>query len=225
LESRLALILAVSLLGGGCRALPETPLARAAAAGDAGEVRARLAAGDDATVTDGRGWQPLHHAARGGHVAVIRLLAAAGAPLDTPDRANAWTPLQHAVHKSQPDAVRALLDAGADPNARAAGSATPLMMAAGYGQTPIVRELLARGADPRAEADGVTALWAAAGGGAIADITDGPRLGTCFPDTIRALRDAAPDVQLRPGLATRAVVWLARSPECSRLVPTLVAVR
>ena len=55
------------------------------------------------------------------------------------------------------------------------------MMAAGYGQLEIVEALLAAGADPRVSHGNVNALWAAAGFGAIADITDGPPLGSCFP--------------------------------------------
>ena len=66
-----------------------------------------------------------------------------------------------------------------------------------------IRVLLEKGADPYAEADdGTNALWAAAGGGGIRNLILGPKLGTCFPDTIRILREAAPDLRLRKSIST-----------------------
>lgn len=210
----------LTLLFVGCRPMADSPLARAAAAGAQGEVEALLASGADPNAPGGRGVMPLHAAARNGRVGVIGALVRAGAAIDRRDEAaNGWTPLMHAIHKNRPEAARALLEAGADPNARSRGGTSALLMAAGYGQTVIVRELLARGADPRAEMPGgQNALWAAAGGGAIADITDGPPLGTCFPATVALLREKAPDLRLGRGFATRALSWLARSPECSDLL-------
>ncbi len=115
-----------------------------------------------------------------------------------------------------------LLARGADPNAASPGGITPVIMAAGYGQSGVVEELLRRGADPSADAgNGVTALWAAAGGGAIRDFTDGPPLGTCFPETIRILRENAPDLRLTEGLASRLVVWFSYLKGCQETVREL----
>ena len=84
-----------------------------------------------------------------------------------------------------------------------------------------MRALLAAGADPRRENDdNLDALWAAAGWGAIADVTDGPPLGSCFPKVAAAIRAKAPDVRLRWGLEARVVYWLAR-PECKKLIDSL----
>ncbi len=171
---------------------------------------------------------PLHHAARQGDLAAIATLLEAGA-VDARAGVNGWTPLQHAIHKNQAAAVKALLAAGADANAgsgppssRHASGVTPLMMAAGYGQLEIVEALLAAGADPRASHGNVNALWAAAGFGAIADITDGPPLGSCFPDVVDAILAKAPELRLRWGMEARLSYWLAGK-DCKGLIDRLRA--
>jgi ankyrin repeat protein len=151
---------------------------------------------------------PLHRAARTPHLGVVHALLEGGAQVDLVDSRNGWTPLQHAVHKGQDAAALALLEAGAEPR-------RALVMAAGYGNTRIVRALLAHGAEPAADA-----LWAAAGGGAISDITDGPPLGTCFPETVQALLEHAPGLRLRRGMDTRLLSWFAGA-ECEDLLQRL----
>jgi hypothetical protein len=196
----------------------------AAAAGDARRVESLLRQGRDANERDSFGWTALHTAARNGHVRVIEALLAGGADPDLPDTRNRWTPLMHAIHKHQDQAARALIAAGADVRDGSGSTpvrtgTTPLMMAAGYGNTEIVRLLLERGADPRVEiGEGRSALWAAVGGGAIADITDGPPLGTCFPETVDALLRKAPDLALKGDVVTRLTRWLARSARCRQLL-------
>jgi hypothetical protein len=172
----------------------------------------------------GRELPALHRAARTGDARTIAALVKAGQDVDARDSGpNGWTPLQHAVHKNQPEAVRALLAAGADPDGTGSLGTTPLIMAAGYGQLGIVGALLAAGADPRRENhDNLDALWAAAGWGAVADVTDGPPLGGCFPDVADAILAKAPGMRLRWGFESRLVYWLAR-PDCKRLIDRLRA--
>lgn len=200
----------------GCRELvSDTEVGRAAAAGDVAELESLLMNGADPNLFDRQGVAPLHTVARLGRVDAIRALAKAGALVDLRDRRNGWTPLLHAIHKREGLAVIALLESGADPNGRAKGRVAPLMMAAGYGMTKTVALLLEKGADPRAETGfGLTALWGALGGGGLADITDGPGLGVCFPDTVRALLARAPDLQLKNNAAAKAARFLARSSNC-----------
>jgi len=173
---------------------------------------------------DRNGLARLHYAARAGDRDALTTLLDAGADPNLRDgRRSGWTPLQHAIHKHREEAVRRLLERGARPNERGGSGVPPLHMAAGYGQTRIVRALLEAGADPRAEVDGLTALWTAAGGGAIADLTDGPPLGTCYPEVLQELRDAAPELRLANHGSTRVLRWLAATPECVALIDALRA--
>ncbi len=216
--SRWSAVLVAALVAAGCRGLePETEVGRAAASGAPAALASLLEHGADPNLFDRQGIAPLHIAARHGRVEAIRALVEAGADVDLFDRRNGWTPLLHAIHKRRTAAAIALLEAGADPNRRrGTGGAVPLVMAAGYGSTEVVRALLEHGADPYVDsAPGLSVLWAAAGGGAIADITDGPPLGTCFPDTVLALLERAPDLKLDEGaLLTRVVRALGRSKNC-----------
>jgi ankyrin repeat protein len=164
---------------------------------------------------------PLHVAARHGNVEAIQALLKQGAAVDQRHGSNAWTPLQHAVHKRQKAAVLALLRAGADANG---SDGYPLVMAAGYGDTEIVRALLAHRADPmrypRPRAQ--SALWAAVGGGAILDITDGPPFGSCFPDVVKVLVERAPSLELvEDAPMTRLVRFLGRSDACTEAFATI----
>jgi ankyrin repeat protein len=61
------------------------------------------------------GWAPLHYAATGGHLAVMRLLLDNYAYIDAASP-NGSTPLMMAAQYGTDDAVKLLLEAGADPN-------------------------------------------------------------------------------------------------------------
>ena len=210
-----------------CGGGPPTPLTRAAGAGDVREVQALLAQGADPDEMDGAGGSALVAAARGGHVAVMRALIDGGADVDRRDvRFSRWTPLIHALHTRQDAATLLLLDSGAEVDATMDGGATALIFAAAYGETAIVEALLARGADPhRQTADGVTALTNAAGGGPVFDITDGPRIGSCHVDTVRALLRHSPDLQMPANLWSRAARLIGRSRDCKEAFALLAAPR
>ncbi len=206
-----------------CGPTPDTALSRAAAQGNVEQVRSLLRGGASPDDMGTSGVTPLMWASRAGHVPVVKALLEGGAGLDVRDRhVNGWTALIHAIHKGQNEVARLILEAGADPNARVDGGATALMFAAAYGNTAMVRALLEKGADPYAEGTGgVTALWNAVGGGAIFDFTDGPHLGTCFPGTVQALLEKAPDLKLKRGFSGKLVAALGRSKECSELIARL----
>ena len=60
------------------------------------------------------GWTPLHYAATGGHVEVIRLLLEHHAYIDA-ESPNGTTPLMMAAYYGGPKATKLLLEEGADP--------------------------------------------------------------------------------------------------------------
>lgn len=203
--------------------LDHTALGAAAAAGELEEVRALLEhAAADPDAIAGAGWGPLHLASRHADLAILHALLAADADIELRDHRNGWTPLLHAIHVRNRPAVVALLERGADVNRAGDSGITPLIMASGYGMAETVRHLLDRGADPRAEMGGLNALWAAAGGGAINDFTDGPPLGECFPQVIELLQRRAPDLRMGDGIRARILGWLADD-ECEPLVEELFA--
>jgi hypothetical protein len=217
-----ALVLATSTLAG-CGRAPATPLAKAASAGDAARLRQLLETGADPDDMAQTGLTPLMYAARAGHVPVVLELVRHGARPDLTDKAmTGWTALIHAIHKGQNAAALALLEGGAHPDVRVGHGATALLYAAAYGNTPVVRALLARGADPHVGADGgATPLWAALGGGGLVDLTEGPAVGTCFPETADALLERAPDLTLPAGASEQIVNVVGRSPVCRDLAKRL----
>ena len=202
--------------------MDHTALGAAAAAGDLAAVEALLQhAGADPDAMAEAGWGPLHLASRHADPGILRVLVAAGADIELRDQVNGWTPLLHAIHVRNGPAVAALVEVGADVNRTGKGGITPLIMASGYGMTGTVRLLLDSGANPRAEMGGLNALWAAAGGGAINDFTDGPPLGQCFPEVIEILQAHAPNLRMGSGIRSRILGWLADD-GCEPLVAELV---
>jgi ankyrin repeat protein len=88
----------------------ESPLMIAAIRGHAKMVRELIARDADVNKP---GWAPLHYAASGGHVDIIRILLDENAFIDA-QSPNGTTPLMMAAGYGTPEAVKALLEAGAD---------------------------------------------------------------------------------------------------------------
>jgi hypothetical protein len=208
----------------------ESPLGRAAEAGDAATIRGLAAAGADVNARE-RGLTPLMEAARAGRVESVGALLDAGADPNLRDCAvNGWTPLIHALHKHQNAAARALVERGADVNARAGacaadpaeGGMTALMYAAMYDNEEMVKFLLERGADPRAADGKENALTYAVGGASLGRLADIDRAAThpCPVETVRALLASAPDLSIPHSVLNRATFYVVKMkcPEVVRLL-------
>ncbi len=88
----------------------ETPLMMAALKGNTVFAKRLIARGADVYKT---GWTPLHYAATGGHVEMIKLLLENHAYIDT-ESPNKTTPLMMAAQYGTARAVKLLIDEGAD---------------------------------------------------------------------------------------------------------------
>ena len=136
---------------------PPTPLGDAAERGDVAETVRLLRSGSDPDGAGPRGNRPLHYAAYEGHLKVVELLLAHGAP-PSPDARNdvGVTPAHNAAQRGHADALLALLRAGADANACDVDGASVLHLAT---DRRCVEALLREGADPNARRrDGRTPL-------------------------------------------------------------------
>lgn len=102
-----------------------------------------------ASIRDGKGRTPLHHAAEGYRTKLIPILIEAGAPVN--DNSNVWqaTPLIFAVENrfwirfgDQNETVRALLKADVDPAIKDAQGRNAVEIARQYGQKIDFMQLL-----------------------------------------------------------------------------------
>jgi ankyrin repeat protein len=123
-------------------------------------VRMLLAKGAKVAVMDQRKVTPMSGATFGNDTAAIRLLAEAGADVNTGDTFIGLTPLMNAAGNRNVEAVKLLLAKGAQVNAVSMtenlpkiptgtvefGGWTPLLMAAPFGPLELVRTLLDAGA-------------------------------------------------------------------------------
>ncbi|MEI7783508.1 MAG: ankyrin repeat domain-containing protein [Betaproteobacteria bacterium] len=92
----------------------ESALMLASLKGQEDMVRKLIGRGADVNKT---GWTPLHYAASGGHVGILRLLFEHHAFVD-PESPNGTTPLMMAAQYGNAATVKLLLDEGAVPNAK-----------------------------------------------------------------------------------------------------------
>ena len=83
---------------------------------------------------------PLHSAAAGDHLAVARLLVAAGADVNAP-QLQGYRPLHAAAQNGNAELVELLLAAGADPNARNDAGQSPADLAAAAGHEDLAARL------------------------------------------------------------------------------------
>ena len=88
----------------------ETPLMMAALKGNTVFAKRQIARGADVYKT---GWTPLHYAATGGHVEMIKLLLENHAYIDT-ESPNKTTPLMMAAQYGNAQSVKLLIEEGAD---------------------------------------------------------------------------------------------------------------
>ena len=112
------------------------------------QLRALIHAGVEVSVADGRGWTPLHSAARYSHdPGVLLVLLEAGAAIDVSD-SSGDTPLHWAAAENPNVGVTdALLRAGADVNASDRYGWLPIHTACNSNSNPeVIRALLAAGA-------------------------------------------------------------------------------
>jgi hypothetical protein len=112
---------------------PSAGLSQAVTFGYPDIVRALLAAGAPATVTEGSGINLLHWAAIADRPEVVPALVEAGAAINAVDNAG-FTPLMYAATIDFGDdrVLKALLKAGADPNIRNKEGRTALEQARYY---------------------------------------------------------------------------------------------
>jgi ankyrin repeat protein len=96
---------------------------------------------------------PVNLAAAKGSLAMVRILADAGADLEASgDPANA-RPLHMAAMHGHPEIARFLISRGANPDSRDDWGRTPLMVAATLGAVEVADTLLSGGADPTVKDD------------------------------------------------------------------------
>lgn len=98
-------------------------------------------------IADGAGLTALHHSALWGHLAVTKLLAKAGAELNTTDKTSS-SPLHLCTEVGHTGVMRALREASANLNSRNSSQHTPLFRAAKLVFLGAVKVLLRTKADP-----------------------------------------------------------------------------
>ena len=118
-------------------AADETPLMMAAMRGNLDWTQRLL---DRGAALNRIGWTPLHYAASGPEVAVVKLLLDRGALIDAPSP-NSTTALMMAARYGPQDSVELLLARGANPKLRNQRQMTPADFASSAGRESLARLL------------------------------------------------------------------------------------
>jgi ankyrin repeat protein len=163
-----------------------TPLHRAAYAGDADAAARLIRTGADAKAVNGYGVTPLALACTNGNPAVVELLLGAGADPNGV-LAGGETVLMTAARTGSVQTVQALLARGADSDAKEKWyGQTALMWAAAEGHVPVVEALLQGGADLRARSrSGFTAFLFAVREGRLAVVRSLLKAGVDANETVQ----------------------------------------
>jgi ankyrin repeat protein len=147
---RLAGVFALSLLMVGAAPF-ESPVADAAQANDAAQVRTLLQQGADANGAQADGLTALHWAAMNDNKEMVDLLLYAGATVKPHTRVGGYTPLHLAARAGHAAIVSTLIAAGADPNQWTGTGVTPMHFAAQGDFDETIRALAAAGGDVNAQ--------------------------------------------------------------------------
>lgn len=97
-------------------------------------------------IRDTKGRTPLHFAARGGHLEMVKFLIEGGANINSVDNYT-FTALDLAIFGGKWDAVKFFVESGADINLKQCNGRTPLHLAAKWGHLDTVKLLVKCGAD------------------------------------------------------------------------------
>merc|ERR1711971_553966 len=153
----------------------------------------------------------LHLAAMNKHSETVKLLIAAGAPVQKRNRKE-WTPLDSAAMSGCPKSCKLLLDNNSPLEPRDRNNQTPLHMAAMHGHCSVVQLLLDRGACMKKEnREGYNALELAIANGhkqVVEVLLDGRHWKTAMK-TVHTVENERPDTPMRmlirkfPDLAER----------------------
>jgi ankyrin len=224
---------AKALLGAGAQATLAnryglTPLAIAAANGNASMIGVLLDAGADANAPDPAGETPLMSASRVGSLAAVTLLLDRGATIDATDATYQQTALMVAVRENHPEIVKHLISRGASVNARTRIGRTPQWVlpnsVPGFGHgIGIVRGGLPDRGSRAPVPGGMTPLLYAARDGRVdiagmlldAGAEINQRDGNDITPLIIAITNNHPDVArflIERGADIKAVDWYGRTP-------------
>jgi len=120
---------------------------QAAKEGDLAKVKALLEKNEDlAEAKNKKGETPLHSAASGGQLEVVKFLVSKGVDINLKEN-NGATALHLACYYGHRDAVEWLIDHGADKDVGDGDGSTPIFWAVHGGHKNIVELLIARGSD------------------------------------------------------------------------------
>jgi ankyrin repeat protein len=129
-----------------------TPLHRAAEAGQLMVAQFLLNNGADTEAKSQSGRTPLHRAAAAGHKAMVELLLSKHANVKATDK-DGLTPLHLAAENGYRSVAESLLAHGAAVDATDKNNSTPLLLAAAHGFKSVIELLLAHGANLNAATD------------------------------------------------------------------------